>query len=590
MDKEQQKALALAQVRARIAQGASGQLPKAQPQDVPVSPSQPLTTAPVTANVEAPVAQTIQQQPMAQPSRMDMLGDAATQIPAGALDFLGGRGTQRLSLGSQNLLKSIPQPQEVAEMGKSMVTQGGPTAVVGRVGFAFNPLVGAVATMLGGVLGRYLESKRTGTPVTGGELVESGILSYALPAKALSLIDKSGLSTEMQKMVAATVFGKAAQKSIDTGEYITPEEALKSATEAVAFFKLGNKLSTGKAQSELEATRNRSKGFIKTMSDGIDEGLMPDPSISNPSGVNRGLVKFAGQSESQALFRKHNQLRGDAIAREELGLLKDTELTVDVMKQKKLDLARPYEEIAKINTQAQEVLNKLNDTRSDARNAWDAFAKSKGDSELRRKAVALNQEANVIEQKLEKIVSDSGNKSLLDEFKTNRAKLAKWHVFDISLNAHGGRGYNGAGLDLGVIVDMNDPSGGNFTGKLKTLANFASINESVIRNTAVANPITEKQTSRALFFGVGGASLGHYVIPSFDVAGLRIPGFVTGAVAASALQTGIGSGRKAAQSLLATPSYQRAFAYPEFRTNVPEMLPSLLMSGGPAATLPAPSR
>lgn len=590
MDKEQQKALALAQVRAKIAQSASGQLPGAQPQDVVSSPLPPPVTAPVMANVEAPVAQPVQQQPMAQPSRMEMLGDAATQIPAGVMDFLGRGGTSRLSAGSQNLLKAIPQPQEVVEMGKSMVTQGGPTAVVGRVGFAFNPVVGAVATMLGGVLGRFLESKRTGTAVTGGELVESGILSAALPVKALRLIDKSGLSTEMQKMVAATVFGKAAQKSIDTGEYITPEEAVQSATEAVAFFKLGNKLSTGRAQSELEATRNRSKAFIKTMSDGIDEGLMPDPSISNPRRVNKGLIKFAGQSESQALFRKHNQLRGDAIAREELGMLKDTELTVDVMKQKKLDLARPYEEIAKINTQAQEVLNELNDTRSDARNAWDAFAKSKGDSELRRKAVALNKEANVIEQKLEKIVSDSGNKSLLDEFKTNRAKLAKWHVFDISLNAHGGRGYNGAGLDLGVILDMNDPMRGNFTGKLKTLADFASINENVIRNTAVANPITEKQTSRALFFGVGGASLGHYVIPSVNVAGLQIPGFVTGAVAGSALQAGIGSGRRAAQSLLATPAYQGAFARPEFRTNVPEMLPSFLMSGGPAANLPAPSR
>ena len=590
MDKEQQKALALAQVRAKMAQSASGQLPEAQPQDVVSSPLPPPVTAPVMANVEAPVAQPVQQQPMAQPSRMEMLGDAATQIPAGVMDFLGGSGTGRLSLGSQNLLRAIPQPQEVAEMGKSMVTQGGPTAVVGRVGFAFNPVVGAVATMLGGVLGRYLESKRTGTAVTGGELVESGILSAALPVKALSLIDKSGLSTEMQKMVAATVFGKAAQKSIDTGEYITPEEAVQSATEAVAFFKLGNKLSTGRAQSELEATRNRSKAFIKTMSDGIDEGLMPDPSISNPRGVNKGLIKFAGQSESQALFRKHNQLRGDAIAREELGMLKDTPLTVEMMTQRKLDLARPYQEIGKINARAQEVLDDLNDKRSDARNAWDIFSKSKGDSNLKKEAIALSKQADVVEDNLEKIVVASGNKSLLDEFKTNRAKLAKWHIFDISLNAHGGRGYNGAGLDLGIIVDMNDPMRGNFTGKLKTLANFGSINENVVRNTAVSNPITEKQTSRALFFGVSGATLGYYLLPSVNVSGLQIPGFVSGAVAGSALQAGIGSGRRAAQSLLATPAYQAAFARPEFRTNVPEMLPSFLMSGGPAATLPAPSR
>jgi hypothetical protein len=326
------------------------------------------------------------------------------------------------------------------------------------------------------------------------------------------------------------------------------------------------------------------------MSDGIDEGLMPDPSISNPRGVNKGLIKFAGQSESQALFRKHNQLRGDAIAREELGMLKDTPLTVEMMTQRKLDLARPYEEIGKINTRAQEVLNDLNDKRSDARNAWDNFSKSKGDSNLKKEAIALSKQADVVEDNLEKIVLASGNKSLLDEFKTNRAKLAKWHIFDISLNAHGGRGYNGAGLDLGIIVDMNDPMRGNFTGKLKTLANFASINENVIRNTAVSNPIADKKTARALFLGVSGAGLGYHYIPSLSVSGFQIPGWLAGAAAAAAAQRGFSSGRKAAQSLVATPAYQRAFARPEFRTNVPEMLPSLLMSGGPAATLPAPSR
>jgi hypothetical protein len=522
------------------------------------------------------------------PSRMQSLGAAAQNIPAGVGDFLAKGDTARLASGAQSLYQSIPQPQETIEMGKSMLTQGGPVAVAQRVGFAVNPYVGMVATMLGGVVGRYLESKRTGTPVTGGELAESAVLSAALPAKALSLIDKSGLSTEMQKMVAATVFGKSAQKAIDTGQYITPEEALKSAAEAVAFFKMGNKLSTGTAQSELEAVRNRSKGFIKTMSAGIDEGLMPDPSISNPRGLNKAMVGFAGQSQSQALFRKHNQLRGDAIAREELGLVNDAPLIDQVMKEKKLDLARPYEEIAKINTQAKKVLNDLNDKRSEARKAWDSFSSSKGDSKLRKEAIALSKQADAVEDKLEKIVVASGNQSLLDEFKTNRAKLAKWHIFDISLSANGGRGYNGAGLDLGIIADMNDPMRGNFTGKLKTLADFASINRNVVENTVVSNPIAEKQQGRAMLFGASGATLGHYLAPNVDIFGTQVPGWMVGAGLGSVAQGGIASGKKTAQSLLATEAYQKAFARPQFNTNVPEMLPSLLMSGGPSANLPAP--
>ena len=582
MTLEQQKALAIADaevLRRKTSMQSSGQ-PR-------VDSAAPVSQPPVIASTEAPVVQSVQQQPMAQPSRMEMLGKAATQIPAGLMDVYSGAGNaDRLSSGLKSLYQSIPQPQETIEMGKSMLTQGGPTAVAQRLGFAVNPVVGTVATMLGGVVGRYLESKRTGTPVTGGELAESAVLSAALPAKALILIDKSGLSTEMQKMVAATIFGKSAQKAIDTGQYITPEEALKSAAEAVAFFKLGNKLSTGTAQSELEAIRNRSKGFIKTMSEGIDEGLMPDPSISNPRGLNKAMVKFAGQSQSQALFRKHNQLRADAIAREELGLAADAPLTADVIKEKRLDLGRPYEEIANINTQAKQVLDDLKDKRSEVRKAWDSFSSSKGDSKLKKEAVALSKEADVIEDNLEKIVIASGNKALLDEFKTNRAKLAKLHVFDISLSANGGRGYNGAGLDIGIIADMNDPMRGNFTGKLKTLADFASINENVTRNTTVSSPIADKQSSRALFFGVSGATLGNYMVPSVNVLGLQIPGWVSGAAAGAALQGGLASSKKVAQSLLATEAYQKSFGRPQFNTNVPEMLPSLLMSGGPSANQP----
>ena len=521
------------------------------------------------------------------PSRIQSLGAAAENIPAGIADFLSKGETARLASGAQSLYQSIPQPQETIEMGKSMLTQGGPVAVAQRIGFQANPYVGAVATMLGGVVGRYLDSKRTNTPVTAGQLTESAVLSAALPAKALSLIEKAALTPEMQKMVAATVFSKAAQKAIDTGEYISPDEAVKSAAEAVAFYKMGNKLSSGAAQKELEATKSRSKGFIKTMSAGIDEGLMPDPSISNPRGLNKSMVGFAGQSESQALFRKNNQLRGDAIAREELGLAPDAPLTPDVMKQRKAEFARPYEEIAKISDQAKETLNALNEKRSEARNAWDQFASSNGDVALKKKAAALSEAANAIEQKLEKTVSDSGNKALLDEFRANRAKLAKWHVFDISLNANGGRGYNGAGLDLDIIGNMNDPMHGNFTGKLKTLADFASINPNVVKNTAVANPIGDKQQSRLMLFGASGATLGHYLAPNVDIFGGQVPGWLVGAALGSAAQSGISSGRKAAQSLLATPAYQKAFARPQFNTNMPEMLPSLLMSGGPTAGLPA---
>lgn len=521
------------------------------------------------------------------PSRMQSLGAAAQNIPAGVGDFLAKGDTARLASGAQSLYQSIPQPQETIEMGKSMLTQGGPVAVAQRIGFQINPAVGAVATMVGGVVGRYLESKRTGTPVTGGELAESAILSAALPVKALSLIEKAALTPEMQKMVAATVFGKAAQKAIDTGEYISPDEAIKSAAEAVAFFKMGNKLSTGTAQSELEAVRNRSKGFIKTMSAGIDEGLMPDPSISNPRGFNKSMVGFAGQSEAQALFRKNNQIRGDAIAREELGLAADASLTPEVMKQRKADFARPYEEIAKISTQAKETLNSLNEKRFEARSAWDQFASSGGDLALKKKAVALSEAANAIEQKLEQTVAASGNKALLDEFRANRVKLAKWHIFDISLNANGGRGYNGAGLDLDIIGKMNDPMYGGFTGKLKTLADFASINENVVKNTVLSNPIADKKQSRAMLFGASGATLGHYMAPNVDIFGTQVPGWMVGAGLGSVAQSGVSSAQKTAALALATPMYQKALARPQFNTNMPEMLPSLLMSGGPSANLPA---
>jgi hypothetical protein len=164
--------------------------------------------------------------------------------------------------------------------------------------------------------------------------------------------------------------------------------------------------------------------------------------------------------------------------------------------------------------------------------------------------------------------------------------MAKWHVYNTSLAANAGRGYSNNELDLGVINAMYDAKRGNFTGPLKTMAELVNVMPQVSKSRLGQNPVGDKVATLKLMglnMGSGAAAgifFGSKLIPTIQMGETSIPGSVVGALAGGLLAQGIKQPVVSAlPEFLATSSYQRTMARPSFRTQAPEMLPTLLMSG-----------
>jgi hypothetical protein len=554
-----------------------------------------MVTAGAAQPTEPASAQTQQQPVAAQPSRMEMLGRAASEIPAGLMDvYSGSAGAGRLTSGVKNLYQAIPQPKEAIEMGASMLTQGGPVVVASNIASRVNPIAGfafqaAKPTLLAAasVFGRWLEGKRTGVEATKGELVEAGAIAPFIPLSSLALIPEKYIAGEAAKIVTSTVIAKGLQKGIDTGEKLTPEEAAKIAGEAFAFFKAGQKLSTGRRQRELAGDITRGSYNAKILNDVIDEGYLLDPSLSRPtSRMNKRLVTEGGQSQFQELATQRNMKNAAERAKIDLGINNDLSLEPAVMEQRRETLSGAYRRAGAISPQAQKTLTDLNQARADARLAWGEYAADTKDPSLLAKARNLTAVADRIETKFGTIIDLSGNTSLYDEYVAARPQMAKWHVYNTSLAANAGRGYSNNELDLGVINAMYDAKRGNFTGPLKTMAELVNVMPQVSKSRLGQNPVGDKVATLKLMglnMGSGAAAgifFGSKLIPTIQMGETSIPGSVVGALAGGLLAQGIKQPVVSAlPEFLATSSYQRTMARPSFRTQAPEMLPTLLMSG-----------
>jgi hypothetical protein len=255
----------------------------------------PQATQQVPSSTGLPTTKAVQ----SQPSRMDALGRAVSNIPSGILNFLNKGETGQLGRGAEALAEAIPRPAEVYEMGKSMLTQGGPVVVATNLASRINPAAGIALEIakpaliaVSGAFGRWLEGKRTGVEATPGQMLESGAIAPFIPQGALALIPPNQITGETAKFVTASVLSRGLQKGIDTGQALSPEEAAKTAAEAYAFFKGAQRLSTGTKQTELVARSNRASSKTETINKIIDEGYIMDPSLSNPSSrINRNSLK-----------------------------------------------------------------------------------------------------------------------------------------------------------------------------------------------------------------------------------------------------------------------------------------------------------
>jgi hypothetical protein len=274
-------------------------------------------------------------------------------------------------------------------------------------------------------------------------------------------------------------------------------------------------------------------------------------------------------------------------AKLDLGIRDDLSLSARVMEQRRETLSGAYRRAAGISPQAQTTLTQLNQARADSASAWNNYSANTRDPSLLAEARRLTAIAETVETNFSNIVRQSGNADLYDELRAIRPRMSQWHVYNTSLRANGGRGYSNGELDLGIIGSMHDPMRRNFTGQLQTMAELANIMPQVAQSRIGVNTVGDKVATlniMGLNIGSGagaGIFFGSKLIPTVQMSEFSVPGGLIGALAGGFAAKGMKQPIVSAlPELLASKPYQRTMARPNFPTQAPEMLPSLLLSTG----------
>lgn len=447
-----------------------------------------------------------------------------------------------------------PAPlRQAADIAAGMGIRGGAQAAGAALG-AIPPVAAATGGMsipvgaaLGAMAGEYIEGARQGQRPTAGQVAGAGVAGAFLPGGNAALSGSRGLAREIGRSGMANLAGKQAETLIDEGRSASLGEGLLASGTGMAAPVIGR--AVGKAvgvdgRSAAEISRaKREAARLMTFDAAMKEGYKLDPSLSNANLVNSAAVHVAGQSALQRELSKHNQQVTNAIARRELGLGPDKPLDALTMEARRLEMSQPYKEIEKISPAAASLLEEVKSLRSDARKAWANWRNSNGDVRARNEAVALEKQASIAEDSLDKIVQKTNNPGLIQDFRDARVNLAKWHAVDDSIN------YSVGDVNASILGAKEDASRGLLTDGLKTVAQISNAMPHVIKESASIGSADGRNTRLGLVMIAGGIGAQAAGLPGgLAAAGLAFAGDVP---TRAFLQS------RAYQESMARPFYQR---------------------------------
>jgi hypothetical protein len=425
--------------------------------------------------------------------------------------------------------------------------------------------------------------------VTGREIAESGVkmgaanLGAVLAPAAITGEIGSVTPAEMALAAAGGAAGGAAARyagaatsgsAIPRSGYIGPERAIGPSEEAA------------------------SAAIAKSQNIGRDRDLLAwqaigginDPRIVNPSKTTKALQTIAGESdEVTRSIQNRNTIKAGEIARFEVGLPAESELTLDVLKARAQELKTVYGDIKSVSRAAKEKVDDVEDARDVMRRTWkiwkDAKDSNKGTTPaLLERAKNSTAQYQKLENQLDAIVTRAGRPDLSQRLIQTRPKLAKLAVIESAVNP--GR----RTIDVSVIGNLSKDAPGMLDGNLGLMGRVWNIQEDAFQIAPIiqaASSTIRASNTRRLPAGlaVGGAAglgLSRLMgLPAGESAGLTVAGGLAGqgvTNAASRMLTGEGGG---------VPSFiQQGLSRAQYRTNVPSNLSLFLAkSGGPSGGL-----
>ena len=390
-------------------------------------------------------------------------------------------------------------------------------------------------------------------PETTGERMmtagTSGLVAGAMaPASSVGNMASNMVSTGVSSMI-----GQGTTEA--TGN---PTLGMAAGMAAVPAASAGMNATRNAAAQSMENARVRAAQMAQrdqTLADARKEGYVVPLSSVNPSFVNKRLEGISGKAAVGQEASYRNQQVTNDIAREELGLPKDTALTEGALTTFRTKAAAPYREVAAIDPEASAALDKLKQTRADM-NVYYRHYDMSGDPKSLATAKQASAEADHLETYIEGIAKNAGKPDLVTELRDARTQIAKSYDIERALNV--GSGDVSARI-LGKALDRGKP----LSGKLAVAARFAeAFSPYAQEGPKIPTPgVSKMEVMSSIALGLGGFG----AMGPAGAAAAAIP-FVSGP----------------ARSLVLSPFYQRTLGAPNYGGG---FTPRLL-SNTPATTDP----
>lgn len=262
-----------------------------------------------------------------------------------------------------------------------------------------------------------------------------------------------------------------------------------------------------------------------TIKQSIDAGYAIPPSQAGGTRWQKFQEFIGGKPKTEQEAQFKNQTITNNLVKKYLGLSESDNLGTDAIQAVK-ELHNPtYEKVSKLpeiktttsekvfdsfglpkGTQSttkvilpsgQQLLDDLKQIRADSKGYWD-FWKRTGDPATLKQAIKLDNEASLLENKLEQLAKIHKQPELINELKNARRELAKAHTVNKAMNPATG--------DISANIFSSMLGKVPLTGEAKTIANYAKAFPKIARvpTTGEPTPFTLLDTALAAHgFGYG---------------------------------------------------------------------------------------
>jgi hypothetical protein len=437
-------------------------------------------------------------------------------------------------------------PRQLYEGAKQAVGKGDPTAIRATRVMEEEAPAGALA---GGLSTVALSALVPGASSILGQAALGGATGFAMPTEGEeSRVKNAMLGAGLSGGVAAGLkgVGMGASKLLQRGT----AKAAETASE--------------------QAVRDQ------TLAEARQLGLNVPPTVAGGGNIAKGLESVAGKAATAQEQSIRNQHAIDQIARAEAGLKPSEPITEGALAKAREVLAAPYREISAISPRAKDALEKLQEARIDAKDAWKKYAGPSGGPEERKAAIAFDSKVSTLERLIDKEAKAVGRTDLLPALKQARIAIAKNHDVETALNIGSGS------IDASKIGRILDRRGEKaVTGGLQTIGKFqqAFPDFARIRPSGQSAPgVGYLKYPLALALGAEGYNFGqqHGIGPYGTAAGLL------------ALAGGPARSVALSKMMQSAPKYQPGMAVrlSDLATNDPRMRSMIPLSAAAAAMQP----